>query len=379
MATYKAPGVYVEEVPLIPASIAQEPTSVVAFVGYAGPGAAGSTPVNIRSISEFISLFGNNSGNKYLFDSITLFYANGGGNCYVVPVGAATDPVSFAALTQGLEESKKLPVQLIAIPDACLLPAPEFYLLQQQMLATAALLQDRFAILDTLQPAGNADSDGELYRAGIGNNNLKWGAVYYPWLILSGGKQVPPCGAIAGLYALTDNARGVWRAPANITVNGITGVTVSITHDQQNTMNVSLDGKSINAIRAFSGQGVLVWGARTLDGNSQDWRYISIRRTITMIENSIKNSTGWVLFEPNDANTWVRIKSMIENYLLVLWRQGGLAGAKPDEAFSVDAGLGTTMTALDIQEGRLIISIKLAITRPAEFIVITLVHTLQQR
>ena len=137
----------------------------------------------------------------------------------------------------------------------------------------------------------------------------------------------------------------------------------------QANLNVdAVSGKSVNAIRFFNGNGILVWGARTLDGNSLDWRYINVRRTVTMIEQSVKLATRAYVFSPNDANTWASVKSMIGNFLTGVWAQGALQGAKPGDAFSVNVGLGATMTGLDILEGIMRISIKLAVVRPAEFI-----------
>jgi phage tail sheath protein FI len=144
-------------------------------------------------------------------------------------------------------------------------------------------------------------------------------------------------------------------------------------------MNIDADtGKSVNAIRSFSGKGILVWGARTLDGNSNEWRYISVRRFFIMVEESVKKATAPFVFEPNDANTWIRIRAMIENYLTLLWRQGALAGAKPEHAFFVKVGLGQTMSAIDILEGRLIVEIGMAAVRPAEFIILRFSHKMQE-
>jgi uncharacterized protein len=144
-------------------------------------------------------------------------------------------------------------------------------------------------------------------------------------------------------------------------------------------MNIDADtGKSVNAIRAFSGKGILVWGGRTLDGNSNEWRYISVRRFFIMVEESVKKATAQFVFEPNDANTWVKIRAMIENYLTLLWRQGALAGAKPEHAFFVKVGLGQTMSAIDILEGRLIVEIGMAAVRPAEFIILRFMHKMQE-
>jgi len=131
------------------------------------------------------------------------------------------------------------------------------------------------------------------------------------------------------------------------------------------------------AIRAFPGRGVLIWGARTLDGNSQDWRYINVRRTIIMLEQSIKYATLAYVFEPNVASTWVTIKNMIANFLTNQWKAGALAGAKPEEAFSVDVGLGSTMTGDDILNGLMNVMVKVALVRPAEFIVITFQQKMQ--
>ena len=131
----------------------------------------------------------------------------------------------------------------------------------------------------------------------------------------------------------------------------MTAPCVNISHDDQEDLNVTAQGKSINAIRPFVGEGVLVWGARTLDGNSLDWRYINVRRTMIMLEESIRLAAKAYVFEPNTASTWVTMRSMIENFLTGVWKQGGLAGAIPEDAFSVHVGLGETMTPVDILEG----------------------------
>ncbi|MEM6666918.1 MAG: phage tail sheath C-terminal domain-containing protein, partial [Pseudomonadota bacterium] len=189
---------------------------------------------------------------------------------------------------------------------------------------------------------------------------------------------IPPAAAMAGLYTMVDNTRGVWKAPANVSVSGVVEPAVAVGHEQQENLNVSTTGKSINAIRPFVGEGTLVWGARTLDGNSLDWRYINVRRTILMIEESIRLATKAYVFEPNTANTWITIKSMIENFLTSVWKQGGLAGAMPEDAFSVHAGLGETMTPVDILEGIMRVTVLVAVVRPAEFIEITFQQQMQK-
>jgi phage tail sheath protein FI len=191
--------------------------------------------------------------------------------------------------------------------------------------------------------------------------------------------SMPPSGAIAGVYALTDGTRGVWKAPANVSLSNVIAPAEIFTKTELDNLNVDpVAGKSINAIRAFLGKGTLVYGARTLAGNDNEWRYISVRRFFNMVEESTKNATESFVFEPNDANTWVKLQAMIENFLTTLWRQGALQGIKPEHAFYVAVGLGKTMTALDILEGRLIIEIGMAVVRPAEFIILRFSHKMAQ-
>jgi uncharacterized protein len=189
---------------------------------------------------------------------------------------------------------------------------------------------------------------------------------------------LPPSAAMAGIYTMVDNTRGVWKAPANVSLAAVISPAVNISHEEQEDLNVTPQGKSINAIRAFIGEGVLVWGARTLDGNSLDWRYINVRRTMIMLEESIRLASKAYVFEPNVANTWVTMKSMIRNFLTGIWKRGGLAGASPDDAFAVYVGLGETMTPEDILEGILRITVLVAISRPAEFIEITFQQQMQK-
>jgi phage tail sheath protein FI len=189
---------------------------------------------------------------------------------------------------------------------------------------------------------------------------------------------LPPSGAMAGIYTMVDNTRGVWKAPANVSLSSVSSPTVNITHEEQEDLNVNTAGKSINAIRTFIGEGTLVWGARTLDGNSLDWRYVNVRRTMIMLEESIKLAAKAYVFEPNVSSTWLTINSMITNFLTNVWKRGGLAGSNPGDAFSVHVGLGETMTAEDILEGILRVTVLVALSRPAEFIEITFQQQLQK-
>ena len=191
--------------------------------------------------------------------------------------------------------------------------------------------------------------------------------------IQSARNLLPPSAAIAGIYTQVDITRGVWKAPANISVAAVTAPALSFSSEQQEQFNIdALSGKSINLIRSFPGAGTLVWGCRTLDGNSQDWRFINTRRTMIMIEQSLKLACRAFIFEPNHAGTWTAVRSMMENFLTGLWKQGGLQGSVPNDAFHVQLGPGTTMTEVDVLEGRMRVNILVAIVRPAEFVEITL-------
>ncbi|REH46374.1 hypothetical protein C7448_10844 [Tenacibaculum gallaicum] len=191
--------------------------------------------------------------------------------------------------------------------------------------------------------------------------------------------KLAPSATMAGIYAKVDSDRGVWKAPANVGLNYVYAPSVNISHDAQKDLNVdTVAGKSINAIRSFVGKGNLVWGARTLAGNDNEWRYVSVRRFFNMAEESIKKASEQFVFEPNDKNTWVRVKAMIDNFLTQQWRAGALAGPTPEKAFYVSVGLGETMTAQDVLEGNMIIEIGMAVVRPAEFIILKFSHKMQE-
>lgn len=639
ISAIKTPGVYINEIDAFPPSIAQVATAIPAFVGYTQKATSLNVPTRISSLMEYEQFFGGAPapGNivaevdsnyiptdncsvtesKFkLYNSMRLFYANGGGECYIVSIGLYTSNPSFDATTKGkftdgIDKLEKYDEPtLILFPDAVNLSAANLGAVQVHSLMQCQKLMDRFTIMDVKQTANLID-DSEDFRDEIGNQNLKYGAAYYPYLqanfpyqfrfsdingttigskvdfssiyssdtvikplldkftllntdvynsatglikkwkdakianltvdpvtsethvnnfavkiwnllkvfgkpgdltnlglkaylenliaislkpvsqklvdlesrykaivgayvteydktatknafddapwkyggsdfkasesklpvevnlyvklltsdpdtldsvpdyakikaqlnklytsIVSGldnlitsienyvleeennltsnipiypaiisklsqsMNTVPPSGAIAGIYAQIDATRGVWKAPANVSVNSIIGLTDDINDKDQENMNIHETGKSINAIRKFTGRGNLVWGARTLAGNSNDWRYVNVRRLANMIEESVKKACMQFVFEPNVAQTWVNVKGMIENYLTTLWNDGALAGAKPEHAFFVAVGLNQTMSAQDILEGRMIVKIGYAPSRPAEFIIL---------
>jgi phage tail sheath protein FI len=226
------------------------------------------------------------------------------------------------------------------------------------------------AILNTIQnPPANPMTNSQLQAALLAASRS------YQQLmneVLAYVNILPASGAMAGVYTTVDSQYGVWKAPANTGIVGAVDLPIRLTETQQENLNMdAATGKSINAIRSFIGQGILIWGSRTLDGNSQDWRYISVRRTMTYLEQSCKEAARAYVFEPNDQNTWAAVTSMINSFLTSVWQQGGLQGASAADAFDVSCGLGVTMTADDILSGYMRVKINVAVTRPAEFIVIT--------
>ncbi len=228
----------------------------------------------------------------------------------------------------------------------------------------------------------NAILNSAISYESIFDQNLFQNFGLYKTLLTKAGQDLmilPPGAAVAGVYASVDANRGVWKAPANSSLASVLAPYFMISAQDQESLNIDTNsGKSINAIRAFTGRGTLVWGTRTLAGNDNEWRYVPVRRFFNYAEESIKKATEPFVFEPNDLNTWVRVKAMIENFLTLEWRRGSLAGAKPNDAFFVKVGLGETMTSLDILEGRMIIEIGMAVVRPAEFIILKFSHKMQE-
>jgi uncharacterized protein len=436
-AVYKTPGVYVEEISTLPPSVAEVSTAIPAFLGYTEKAPAGKI-ARISTLLEYEQLFGGPSQvkfavtiendkptalsvtekNEYLmYHAISHYFKNGGGACYIVSVGSYAEEIAKDAFIAGITTlATEDEPTLVLMPDAVNLEDPaHYYELCQAVLAHCKELGDRFAILDVM------GGDVSAFRDGIGTINLNYGAGYHPYLqttlsytyadadvTLNSGPNstsslteirttktalyqqvkaminaerviLPPSAAIAGIYATVDRDRGVWKAPANVSLSAVIGPTKKITEKDQEELNVDPNaGKSINAIRAFTGKGTLVWGARTLAGNDNEWRYVSVRRLFIMIEESARKATSFAVFEPNDVSTWLKVKGMIESYLYGLWERGALAGATPEAAYFVHVGLGKTMTAQDVLEGRMIVKIGVAAVRPAEFIVLQFTHKLQE-
>lgn len=510
----QTPGVYINEVNAFPTSVVPVATAVPAFIGYT-PQAAyqGKTyfnsPYKISSFADFQAVFcipnppppaspvkqykpqyylvpqkekpeqgpfilvddvyysvlPDPSSLYYMYNSIRLFYENGGGDAYIVSVGTYGKPfgklgnpgdaivntnVQLNALLAGLEtlKNEQEPTMYLC-PDATLLSVKDNGTLMQAMLLQSSEMMTSISLFDVIG-GKNPDpllfmNDIDTFRNNTGSVGLDYGAVYYPFigtnittaseidytnlfggalkplaaiinpttnpnpavetilesiiggnsglsvaqlndalinasktyasimkLVLQDINLLPPSGGMAGVITTTDASMGVWQAPANTTIVGALSLPIRLTEAQQAPLNVdAVFGKSINAIRIFNGIGILVWGARTLDGNSLDWKYLNVRRTIIYIEQSCKLAANAYIFEPNNATTWESVRSMISSFLASLWKEGGLMGATAADSFSVECGLGTTMTADDILQGFMNVTVKVALVHPAEFIVLT--------
>ncbi|MCB9304636.1 MAG: phage tail sheath family protein [Lewinellaceae bacterium] len=442
----RRPGVYIEEIALLPPSVAGVSTAVPAFLGYTRK--FEEEPQKITSLLEFTTIFGEpfdesftatNEGSEeepdwkiqrvddgkekfWLYYLLKMFFNNGGRVCYVISVGTFTDEediINAKSKNDFIEGLKKLEKEdeptLIVLGEAASLDWTNYKPVLVEALDQCGRQKDRFAIIDVLQ----GDEEGKTFR-GLASDYLRYGAAYTPFLRTSisyeltdgfeervivdaGGTlkdlksnnpekynqiraklnnlylALPPSGAMAGVYARVDQERGVWKAPANVGVMSVIAPDVRITDLQHDALNYHPGpGKSINAIRNFTGRGTLVWGARTLDGNSNEWRYIPVRRLFNFIEESIQKATGNFVFEPNNATTWLKVKGMIESFLFDLWQKGALAGPTPEAAYFVHVGLGKTMSQNDILNGKMIVDVGVAAVRPAEFIMLRFSHKMQE-
>jgi len=252
-------------------------------------------------------------------------------------------------------------VNLMAVPGVTI---PEVAV---ALVAHCENLKNRFAVLD--MPKDYSKVEDLIEYRGIIDST--YAAMYHPWIqvfdrVSGQSADVPPSGAVLGVYSRTDQTRGVHKAPANETVF-CRGLSINYTKGEQDLLNPA----GVNLIRVIPGEGIRVWGARTASSNAA-FRYVNIRRLFIYVMESIKASTNWVVFEPNDATLWQRVSLTVSSFLDSLWRTGMLSGASAGEAYFVEIGPGTTMTMDDIRSGRLICNIGIAPSRPAEFVIFRL-------
>ena len=370
------PGVYVEELPSGPRSIAGVPTSVALFIGIAPQGTAGRA-IRIRSAVDVHREVGPPGPGNLLGASLLDFLDNGGRDAWALCVsGDATltpaSPAYLAALDLLLETDGLVAqvehFNLLVAPGLTHVPT---------IVRLQALCRERFAFLLLDAPSG-ADQAAVVAHAQAlsAGPDASYSALYDPWVQVSDPvapgvpRLAPPSGLVAGVYARIDEAVGVWKAPAGLTATlaGVTGMARVIDDSAQDVLNPM----GVNALRQFPQYGPVIWGARTLDTRLVEVRYVPVRRTLMFIEDSVSSGLQWAVFERNDEALWAAVRNSVQQFLLDLWRQGALYGASLEQACFVACGRGTTMTDADVAAGQLRVEVGVALVLPAEFIVVNI-------
>ncbi|HXJ93698.1 MAG TPA: phage tail sheath C-terminal domain-containing protein [Terriglobia bacterium] len=392
--SYLTPGVYVEEISAGPRPIQAVGTSTAAFLGEAPDATARlNEGVAINSWSQFLKEYvpAKASGTP-LSQAVFGFFQNGGRRCYCVNVGKGQPIAGGGRERKGIDVLEEIDeVNIVAAPGYT---KPEDY---EALLSHCEKLKNRIAILDAPQEVDNVDLLTQVGSApaapkagktgGAGGDDKGttppaktglrprvsdrgYGAYYFPWITVRDPLSpdnlvdVPPCGHLAGIYARTDATRGVQHAPAGENIRGVLNLTYPVTDAEQGMLNQS----GVNCLRFFPREGPLVWGARTVADGASEWRYINVRRLFIMIEESIIRATRWVVFEPNDMALWKAIRRDISAFLTLVWRDGALMGATPQEAFFVQCDAETNPPEV-IDAGQVVTLIGLAPVKPAEFII----------
>lgn len=409
MAAGKLPGFLLE--PEITGLGEQEPslTAIPVFLGYVqrlGTQSLG-VPVYITRYAEYERRFCDSANaddenpwgvlqgetqqpvGPFLRSSLYLYFLNGGGPCYVLPVGvidASRPPqaTDFQGVANAIDRVPE--ITLILPTDAILLPEEAYAQVCNHLLQHCASGGQRFCILDV---GGKLQTQGlnavRRFVGNLGRQHLQWGAAYYPYLWLrprvataQGVQQIfaLASAAAAAAYSTTDQERGIWKAPANVPIQGVLGLSTTLSLHEMGALYDPEDGHAVNLIRSIHGRGVYLWGARTL-ANEAPWRYVNVRRLVSFIEASLHHRTLFAVFEPNSLRTWIIVKGICEAFLKSLWEAGGLAGTQQGEAYRVSIGVDESMTQADVDEGRMIVQVQVAPKRPVEFITLKIFHQVQ--
>ena len=385
MPEYLSPGIYVEELDTGARPIEQVGMSVPGFVGRAPKAdAPRNEAVRVTSFERDFrrDFIGDAKVATPLAYAVQGFFSNGGSACYVVNLG---DDGPVSGNGRGLDQLEPIDeIAMVAIPGRT---EPEAY---EAALTFAERRGDCVALLDgperaddikALTRVGLVDPKPDQLPASLSpglrppNSERGFGAVYFPHLMVpdlfppSPDKRAPlvsvaPSGHVAGLCARNDFQRGVHKAPANMRVNGVLGLSQTVSKSDQSLLNPS----GVNCFRWFPTDGALLWGARTLAPSSSNWRYLSVRRLFIMIEKSIERSTRWIVFEPNDERLWQTIRRDITAFLTLLWRQKYLMGTTPEQAFFVKCDADTNSPEV-VDAGRVETLIGIAPVKPAEFVI----------
>ena len=469
---YKVPGVKIKEKRIFGRSVPTNDTAVPVFIGYTLKNPEGVHRLN--SFKEYVSKFGGGhyplAANKkklfFLYESVKLFYANGGSTCYIISIGNFKSEFKSASdLEAGLDKLVQIQQgNLVLVPDTVSLKTELRGAFFDKLLEKCSSINqedafiNQFAILDA-----DVDTKKHAEEKSIQNltsdERLVYGAMYHPWLqtsIISEGdieigllsddnlestlkalsqskapkdlkqkdaptgeekddapkkltpaaikkalagltlkerssylrrnadlksswnntvkeqveknRLLPPSGAVAGAFVRSDTKSGIQKAPANIVLHGVNSLHQVVTDAIQKEFNAPDNGKAVNCIRTFVNNGIKIWGARTLDCNDLDYRYVNVRRTMSMLQGSIKALLENYVFEDNTERTWMKIRAALNKFLKTMLARGILYGTTPSEAFDFAVGFGETMTEEDINEGIIRVEVRVALIRPAEFI-----------
>jgi phage tail sheath protein FI len=392
MVPHLPPGVYISEIEVGPTSIEGVGTNTAAFLGQTQKGPV--EPQLVTSWAEYQNLFGGTFGiGKFLPYAVAGFFENGGKRCYIARVVSSAVTVSETKNSNPTvlqlqavgkaQAAQKMPVNLPKTPAAQPEPVLSDYVaalarleaidgisiinapyvasvptLSNEVVNHCEKFKTRFAVLDAPPATPNPTPP----------KTTQYAAFYWPWINVADPALgqlvlVPPGGYIAGIYARNDAERGVHKAPANIEVRGAHSLEYNVSTSQQDLLNP----KGVNCLREFSGRGLLVWGARTLSSDPL-WKYVNVRRLFIYLEESIQRGTQWAVFEPNTPALWARLTQTVSQFLTQAWKTGALMGNTPEEAFFVKCDR-TTMTQDDINNGRIILMVGAAPTKPAEFVI----------
>jgi Bacteriophage tail sheath protein len=348
MAAPLAPGVYIEEFHFPSTPIEGLPTSKMGFVAVTGRGPLLGP---LTSFADFEHVATPNLGLNLPL-AVRGFFENGGQLLYISQI-ATSDP-----LESGLAVLDAQPISIVCCPDERAIPNAAAL-----MAAHCEKRKDRICILQSSQPIIPVAT----HQPPV---NSTYAAYYYPWVTvasLDGTSTVtlPPGGHIAGIYAQTDTNRGVWTAPDNSALLGVTAISQNIAAPESDQLNL----RGIDLIRSFPAQGIKVWGARTTTSENSNYKFVPVRRLMVFIEQSISQGIQWAVFEPNGPALWASVSSSIQNFLTALWKSGAFKGTTPQEAFFVRCDR-TTMTKSDIDNGRLVCIVGVAPVSPAEFVII---------
>lgn len=372
--------IYVEEQNHFLPQIEALDTTQVIFIGYTRKYTIQDNEnyPSITTLNDYITFYGDNLNevagdfvSSYLYQSVDLFFANGGRNCKILSINKNTNIVNIDIFINALDELKEVTFNIVCCPDSVFFSENDLKKIYNKILKICATKKSMYILDLPIQ------DDFPIYETSYFDENiLHYGAAYTPWIITSINterKMLPSSGAIAGAWVNTDVQRGVWKIPSGISLQNVVDVTLHMNDDFIHELNNNPTFVYINPLRKFIGKGVVIWGGRTLAGNiSNEWKYISVCRLKHHIENSILHSLQWIIFEPNTIVTWNIAKALIENFLNYYWRMGALMGNKPEFAYFVQIGLGSTMTNFDIDNGNINVVIGLACIKPAEFNILKL-------